>query len=113
MRFLLSNSESKAIISFEEGLEVLGQIKTELPALESILAVGRKKTDDEALSFQKLTASSSDDFPTLDLNPDDTATILYTSGTTGNPKGAMLTHHNLLMNAEYYAAGLGANEDKS
>lgn len=30
------------------------------------------------------------------INPDDTATIMYTSGTTGNPKGVMLTHQNLL-----------------
>lgn len=30
------------------------------------------------------------------IHPDDIATIMYTSGTTGNPKGVMLTHQNLL-----------------
>ncbi len=39
-------------------------------------------------------------FDTVQCGPDDTAVVLYTSGTTGRPKGAMLTHSNLLMNAQ-------------
>ena len=43
-------------------------------------------------------------FPTVACGPDDLAAILYTSGTTGRSKGAMLTHANLLSNARVLAA---------
>ena len=43
-------------------------------------------------------------------NPDDTINIQYTSGTTGNPKGAMLTHHNIVANGYYAGEGMNFTE---
>ena len=46
-----------------------------------------------------------------DTDPDDVICIMYTSGTTGNPKGVMLTHHNLVANAAYTMQGLRFTQD--
>lgn len=52
------------------------------------------------------------DMPGQTLGPDDIALLTYTSGTTGPPKGAMTTHHNIVFNAATYRdwAGLGPDD---
>lgn len=110
IQFLLSNSQSKAIIATPEALETISLLRENLPYLEKVIRVGPEDDGNDGISFARAIGSNLDYFRTLNLSPDSPATILYTSGTTGDPKGAVLTHYNLLMNSEFYAAGLGAQE---
>lgn len=62
-------------------------------------------TVEQAEFLQRLEAAAPRDGVT-DRDPDDTAVILYTSGTTGSPKGAELTHSNLVSNVDVLAQTL-------
>lgn len=52
------------------------------------------------------------EFATRTRNPDDTAVVLYTSGTTGTPKGAELTHANMLLNTVTANRQFGSHPDR-
>jgi long-chain acyl-CoA synthetase len=77
-----------------------------VPTLRHAFAVGGAAPGAEP--FEALTASA-DPVATPDFDQETTACILYTSGTTGKPKGAMLTQMSMVMSAMHYAFCLGLN----
>jgi long-chain acyl-CoA synthetase len=64
-----------------------------------------------AQSLHELVADQPPLFDTMQTMPDDTAVILYTSGTTGRPRGAELTHFNMFFNALVSATALDITEN--
>jgi malonyl-CoA/methylmalonyl-CoA synthetase len=79
----------------------------EIAALTDRLGVGATLTlgiDGKTGTLIAAAKDQSTEFPDVVCSPDDLAAILYTSGTTGRSKGAMLTHRNLRSNAETLTA---------
>ena len=110
--YILGHSESVAVITSEETegidfLSMIDSISPRLPELEHVIVIGRVPPARRDLTpYQSLLQWGrdwKDSITFIDYirkkGVDDVAFILYTSGTTGKPKGAMLTHRNIVSNA--------------
>jgi len=78
--------------------DIVAQVRAQLPELQRYIVIGEGGPD-WAERYETVLAESSADMPPIGARPDDIAYLIYTSGTTGRPKGAELTHMNMLMNA--------------
>lgn len=93
LAYRLGDSGAKVLVTDAAGLAKTGQITEHLPELA--LSVSIDGADRDALGWDALLAEASPDFTAVDTSPDDPALMIYTSGTTANPKGALHGHRVL------------------
>jgi long-chain acyl-CoA synthetase len=107
VRYILDDSGAKALCTTGDLLPNVPQ--AELPALEHVVVCAGEAQGNPSLDDWLIKGSSAGQ--ALDMAPDVPALLLYTSGTTGFPKGATLTHGNVVSNIYATAHHTGYRPD--
>ena len=95
IKYLLNDSEAVAAVVESCYIQSIEQLRPECPHLKTIVEMG-DSPESEYFSFQKMLEDNPETLPESQIDLQDEAFIFYTSGTTGHPKGVLLTHYNSL-----------------
>ena len=108
-RYYLEYTRARVAVIHESLLAAFTEAAEGARHLRHVLVVGQERAG--FVSFEQAVSSMPDECAAADTHRDDIAIWLFTSGSTGHPKGAVHLHHDLPFNTECYAKGvLGVSE---
>ncbi len=109
-RYMLSDSRAEALFVSAQLLDTVRPILDELPELRQVIVTGNEAAG--FASLDELLKAAGDSFETVETVADEEAFWLYSSGSTGSPKGVRHVHSSLMYTAQNYGQGvLGMTAD--
>ena len=112
LAYCLSDAQARTLVTWAGIADqaINGASESAVPAVYVVNTPGVPESS-VGRRFEELLATEPETPPMAQTDPGDTAVIVYTSGTTGTPKGAELTHFQLLMNADTPGRVFGIRDD--
>src|SRR5512135_2956080 len=102
VQHIVADSDARVLVTDPERWATLGSMREGL-GVRHVLLTGEGGPVEGTRPFVAALAEAPEHFEALDLPEDTLASLLYTSGTTGQPKGVMLSHLNIVDNARTFA----------
>lgn len=100
---IINNAEASTVIVYDALIEEINEALPDLDTVENVVVVQRNDVEHEHTDYDDITSGADEDLDPHPTDRNDLALMLYTSGTTGQPKGATHTHRQVLSTADSYA----------
>jgi len=104
-------TEPKAIIIRDSYQEAIESIRPELPFIDAYIGFGT--THHYEFDYESLVSGSSNGEPTVEVSEDDAYAICFSSGTTGEPKAAVISHKNRIANSNQITVAHAATRENT
>jgi fatty-acyl-CoA synthase len=107
--FILNDSEAVALFYNRDFSPIVEAVRGGSPTIRRCVPL--EAGEEGEADYEKLLSAAGADFtPPAQIKDDDLAELFYTSGTTANPKGVMMTHRNLYLHAMQVLAGMSVKD---